>query len=102
MIIKQQKVRAMKDNHVSFLSFSPTFSSNSGLTYQSFENNQVAGGRRGCRRAVVKQGAVLLLLLLDGNNDGKFGFKKDRLKECRACDQDRTKKWLRPFDSYLL
>lgn len=47
MIIKQQKVRAMKDNNVSFLSFSPTFSSSSGVTYQSFENNQVAGGRRG-------------------------------------------------------
>lgn len=39
----------------------------------------------------VKQGAVLLLLLLDGRNDGKFGFEKDRLKECRACEQDRTK-----------
>lgn len=52
MIIKQQKLRTMKDNHVSFLSFSPTFSSNSELIYQSFENNQVAGGRRGCRRPV--------------------------------------------------
>lgn len=47
MIIKQQKVRAVKDNRVSFLSFSPTFPSNSGLAYQSFENNQVAGGSRG-------------------------------------------------------
>lgn len=80
MIIKQQKVRAMKDNNVSFLSFSPTFSSNSGVTYQSFENNQVAGGRRGCWLMVmevwgggrVKQGAVFLLHCL---NDNKFSFK---------------------------
>lgn len=50
----------------------------------------------------VKKGAVLLLLLLDGRNDGKFGFKKDTLKECRAYKQDRTKKWLCPFDSYRL
>lgn len=98
MIIKQQKVSAMKDSHVSFRSFSPTFSSNSGFTYQSFENNQVAGGKRGCRRP-VEQGAVLFSLLPDGRNDGEFGFKKDTLKERRACKQDRTKKWLRPFDS---
>lgn len=96
MIIKQQKVRAMKDNHVAFLSFSPTFSSNSGFTYQSFENNQVAGGKQGCRRP-VKQGAVLVLLLPDGRNDGKFGFKKVTLKECRACEQDRTKKMALPL-----
>lgn len=73
MIIKQQKVRGMKDNSVSFLSLSPTFSSSSGVTSQSFENNQVAGGRWGrwvvlvgwgvtvTAEMEVKQGAVFLL-----------------------------------------
>lgn len=45
----------------------------------------------------VKQGAVLLLMLLDGRNDGKFGFKKNTLKECRACKQERTKNGFAPL-----
>lgn len=42
----------------------------------------------------VKQGAVLWL---DGRNDGKFSFKKDTLKECWACKQDRTKNGFAPL-----
>lgn len=62
MLIKQQKVRAMKDNDAFFLLFSPTFSSNSGgVTHQSLENSQVAGGRRG-RWVVVVVG-------VGGNSD---------------------------------
>lgn len=79
------------DNNVSFLSFSPMFSSNSGVTYQSFENNQVAGGRRGHWVVVVvgatvtaemevKQGAVFLFHCL---NDSKFSFKNGTVEECQ-------------------